>query len=126
MEDYIHKLIINSPEGVKEIDLTPVMELENRLEKALIGRDTWEDRSHIPIISKIREESEKLNADQQKYFTNYLLSKVKEYYDLFLSAIEDSGEVTKYKKFCKIMKKKLEKVEDKKFKNLREKPNLPL
>ena len=89
------------------------MELENRLEKALIGRDTWKDRSHIPIISKIREESEKLNADQQKYFTNYLISKVKEYYDLFLSAIEDSEEVTKCKEF-------LEKVGDKKFKNLRE------
>jgi len=101
METYNHKIILTSSKGRKEIDLTPVMELENRLEKALRNRDTWKDRSHVPIILEIKKESEKLNKDQQKYFTSYLLSKVQEYYDLFLSAIEDSEEVTAYNELIK-------------------------
>ncbi|MCK5043643.1 hypothetical protein KAR52_01410 [Candidatus Pacearchaeota archaeon] len=98
METYYNKLILTVKEGENEIDLTPVKELENRLEKALKGRETWRDRSHVPIISDIKMESEKLNEDQQKYFTNYLLNKVKEYYDLFLSAIENLDEIAEYKK----------------------------
>ncbi len=101
METYNYKIILTSLEGTKEIDLTLVKELENRLETALRERDTWKDRSHVAIILEINKESEKLNKDQQKYFTSYLLSKVQEYYDLFLSAIEDSEEVTEYNELIK-------------------------
>jgi len=101
MKAYHCKLTLTSPKGVKEIDLTPVKELENRLEKALKKRETWKDRSHVPIILEIKKDSEKLNKDQQKYFTSHLLNKVQEYYDLFLFAIEDSEEGIAYNKLIK-------------------------
>ena len=109
MKDYSQKntiTISNQGKIGKEIDLTPVEELKSRLEKALFGRETWKDRSHILKTIEIRKDYKKLNKNQKDFFNNYLISKLTEVTDLYLSALENPEKIKEYKDFFDLVKEK--------------------
>ncbi len=98
-EQYQTKIIIDDGKTKKEIDLTPVNELESKLEEKVINRKSWKDRSSITAICEIHEAYEKLNEDQKPYFVSYLLSRISSLSDLYLSVLENPTFILEWKKF---------------------------
>lgn len=95
-ENYI---IINDGKTSTVIDLTPVNELESKLEEKVINRKSWKDRSSITAIAEIHEDYEKLNENQKPYFMSYLLSRISSLSDLYLSVLEDPTSIIEWKEF---------------------------
>ena len=96
---YGQKLTINDGETSEEIDLTLINELKSKLEKKVIQRKTWKDRSCIQAIFEIQEDYEKLNDTLKSYFMSYLLSRIIGLSDLYLSVLEDPKSVLEWKEF---------------------------
>ncbi|MBS3084292.1 hypothetical protein J4411_00055 [Candidatus Pacearchaeota archaeon] len=82
----------------KVIDLTPAENITSKLELAVTKRKTWKDRSHIPVETQLLEECEKLNEDQKDYLLWYFIGEYIHAYDLYLSALDNSGKIEEYKK----------------------------
>ena len=89
----------------KTINLTPVEEIRNNLEKILMHRENWKDRSHIKYSINITEKIKQLNKDQLMYLSNSLISLVNKYADLWQMTIDEPEEhlksLNKYKKLKK-------------------------
>lgn len=97
-----HLIEINN----KTIDLTPANDLIKKLESKVFSRKKWDDRNHIKTLTEITGEIQELTPVQKNHFISYLISKASSNYDLFLSAIEDSKQITEYKQFLKEYPKK--------------------
>lgn len=93
----------------REIDLTPVENIKNNLEKILSKRENVLDRSHIKYSAEILEETKRLNKEQLKYLANEFVGLINRYADLYQSALDNPEEfcerINEYKRLMNIINK---------------------
>ncbi len=82
---------ISNGRVIKEIDLIPVNEITNALERILMKRKSSLDRSHIIYSIKVMEKIKELNKDQLEYLADNLILLVNKYADS-LQIIYDNPE----------------------------------
>ena len=89
-----------------EIDLTPVEEITNTLDKLLRERKNFLDRRHIPYSVKILEKIEELDSTQLRYLTTNLVGLTFRYADLYQRTLDNPEEhldlVNKLKEIQKV------------------------
>jgi len=86
------KLVITDKEGTRKIDLTPVEEIKDNLEKILRERKSFLDRSHIQYSVEIFRKIAELNKKQLEYLTNGFLDLLFKYADLYQSVLDNPEE----------------------------------
>lgn len=95
----------------KTIDLTPVEEITNNLEKILRKRESWEDRSHVKYHIEILDKIKELDKDQLEYLVNNLVGIIGRYAELYQNILDnpekECQEIKKYKDFFKLMQEQI-------------------
>jgi len=82
----------------KEIDLTPVEDLETLIEEIMMKKNS-KNMSHVTPSTEIFKKYKQLSEDQKEYFVNYLILKVGYLSNIFIYSVENPEENFKYKKF---------------------------